>query len=163
MSKTKSNIVTCDNGHRNNHLSNRDPERYQDIVDALVDGDMSMPAIAAKWGVSKNTVQAVRHENADKIPDWRQRTEKILSETVVKMAKDIDKNHERIPAQSKALSLGILCSKLMELQGNNVSQVHKHVHIHNHAAVNDLLANLRSGNVPSSEPHQDRNTPVNKE
>ena len=162
MSKIKSNVVICDNGHRNNHLSNRDQERYQDILDALIEGDLSMPAIAVKWGVSKNTVQAVKHENADKLPDWKQRTEKILSETVVKMARDIDTNHERIPPQSKALSLGILCSKLMELQGNNTSQVHKHVHIHNHGAVSDLLANLRGGNVPSTEPHQDQIKAANK-
>ena len=162
MSQKKSNVVICDNGRRNTHLSNKDPERYKAILDALIEGDMSMPAIASKYGIAKNTVNQIKHDNADKIPDWRQRTEKILSETVVNMAKDLHANFDRIPPQSKALSLGILSSKLMELQGNNVGQVHKHVHIHNHGAVNDLLAGLRGGKDPSAESHQDRIKPVNK-
>ena len=142
------NVKIMENGRRNTHLSNRDPERYKAIVDALIEGDMSMPAIAAKYGVAKGTVNQIKHDNADKIPDWRQRTEKVLSETVVNMAKDLAANYDKIPPQSKALSLGILSSKLMELQGNNPGQVHKHVHIHNHGAVNDLLAGLRGENVP---------------
>ena len=162
MSKIKSNVVICDNGRRNTHLSNKDPERYQAILDALIEGDMSMPAIAAKYGTAKGTIQQIKHDNADKLPDWKQRTEKVLSETVVKMAKDIDENFAKIPAQSKALSLAILSSKLMEIQGQSTGQVHKHVHIHNHGAVSDLLANLRGGNVPSGEPQQDRIKAANK-
>ena len=149
MSKTKSNVVICDNGRRNTHLSNKDPEKYEAIVDALIEGDLSMPGIAAKYGVAKNTVNQIKHDNAEKIPDWRQRTEKVLSETVVKMAKDLEAKYDKIPPQSKALSLGILSSKLMELQGNSNGQVHKHVHIHNHGAVNDLLAGLRDKNTPA--------------
>jgi len=162
VSKIKSNVVICDNGRRNTHLSNKDPERYKAILDALIDGDISMPAIAAKYGVSKGTIIQIKHDNADKLPDWKQRTEKVLSETVVKMAKDIDENFAKIPAQSKALSLAILSSKLMEIQGQSTGQVHKHVHIHNHGAVSDLLAGLRGRNVPSDESHQDRIKPVNK-
>ena len=162
MSKTKSNVVICDNGRRNTHLSNKDPERYKAILDALIEGEMSMPAIAAKYGTAKGTIQQIKHDNADKLPDWKQRTERILSDTVVKMAKDIDENFAKIPAQSKALSLAILSSKLMEIQGNSTGQVHKHVHIHNHGAVSDLLAGLRGRNVPTDGIRDDQIKPVNK-
>ena len=162
MSKTASNVVICANGRRNTHLSNKDPEKYQAILDALIEGDMSMPAIAAKLGVSKGTIIQIKHDNADKLPDWKQRTEKILSDTVVKMAKDIDENFAKIPAQSKALSLAILSSKLMEIQGQSTGQVHKHVHIHNHGAVSDLLAGLRGRNVPADGIRDDQIKPVNK-
>jgi hypothetical protein len=162
VSKTKSNVVICDNGRRNTHLSNKDPERYKAILDALIEGEMSMPAIAAKYGTAKGTIQQIKHDNADKLPDWKQRTERILSDTVVKMAKDIDENFAKIPAQSKALSLAILSSKLMEIQGNSTGQVHKHVHIHNHGAVSDLLAGLRGRNVPTDGIRDDQIKPVNK-
>jgi len=155
-------VVICDNGRRNTHLSNKDPERYKAILDALIEGEMSMPAIAAKYGTAKGTIQQIKHDNADKLPDWKQRTERILSDTVVKMAKDIDENFAKIPAQSKALSLAILSSKLMEIQGNSTGQVHKHVHIHNHGAVSDLLAGLRGRNVPTDGIRDDQIKPVNK-
>ena len=162
MSKIKSNVVICKNGRRNTHLSNKDPERYKAILEALIDGEMSMPAIAAKYTVAKGTIQQIKHDNADKLPDWRQRTEKILSDTVVKMARDIDENFAKIPAQSKALSLAILSSKLMEIQGQSTGQVHKHVHIHNHGAVSDLLANLRGRNVPTDGILDDQIKAANK-
>lgn len=143
MSKIKSNVVICDNGRRNTHLSNKDPEKYQAILDALVEGEISLPAIAAKQNVAKSTIQQIRHDNADLLPDWKQRTIKSLSATVVKLAKHLEENYQRIPPQSLALSMGILSSKLTELEGRD-PQVHKHVHIHSHGAVNGLLERLRT-------------------
>ena len=131
------------NGRRKTHLSNRDPEKYQAILDALIEGDMSMPAIAAKENVAKSTIQQIRHDNANLLPDWKQRTIKSLSATVVKLAKHLEENYQRIPPQSLALSMGILSSKLTELEGRD-PQVHKHVHIHSHGAVNGLLERLRT-------------------
>ena len=142
MSKIKSNVVICDNGRRNTHLSNKDPQKYQAILDALVEGEISLPAIAAKQNVAKSTIQQIRHDNADLLPDWKQRTIKSLSATVVKLAKHLEENYQRIPPQSLALSMGILSSKVTELEGRD-PQVHKHVHIHSHGAVNSLLTRLR--------------------
>ena len=143
MSKIKSNVVICDNGRRNTHLSNKDPQKYQAILDALVEGEISLPAIAAKQNVAKSTIQQIRHDNADLLPDWKQRTIKSLSATVVKLAKHLEENYQRIPPQSLALSMGILSSKVTELEGRD-PQVHKHVHIHSHGAVNSLLERLRT-------------------
>ena len=117
MSKIKSNVVICDNGRRNTHLSNKDPQKYQAILDALVEGEISLPAIAAKQNVAKSTIQQIRHDNADLLPDWKQRTIKSLSATVVKLAKHLEENYQRIPPQSLALSMGILSSKVTELEG----------------------------------------------
>ena len=142
MSKIKSNVVICDNGRRNTHLSNKDPQKYQAILDALVEGEISLPAIAAKQNVAKSTIQQIRHDNADLLPDWKQRTIKSLSATVVKLAKHLEENYQRIPPQNLALSMGILSSKVTELEGRD-PQVHKHVHVHSHGAVNSLLTRLR--------------------
>ena len=142
MSKIKSNVVICDNGRRNTHLSNKDPQKYQAILDALVEGEISLPAISAKQNVAKSTIQQIRHDNADLLPDWKQRTIKSLSATVVKLAKHLEENYQRIPPQNLALSMGILISKVTELEGRD-TQVHKHVHIHSHGAVNSLLTRLR--------------------
>ncbi|SVD43362.1 uncharacterized protein METZ01_LOCUS396216, partial [marine metagenome] len=65
------NIVISENGRRNTHLSNRDPERYQAILDALIEGEISLPAIAAKQNVAKSTIRQIRHDNADLLPDWK--------------------------------------------------------------------------------------------
>ena len=54
----------------------------------------------------------------------------------------LEENYQRIPPQSLALSMGILSSKVTELEGRD-PQVHKHVHIHSHGAVNGLLVRLR--------------------
>ena len=143
MSKIKSNVVICDNGRRNTHLSNKDPQKYQAILDALVEGEISLPAISAKQNMAKSTLQQIRHDNADLLPDWKQRTIKSLSATVVKLAKHLEENYQRIPPQSLALSMGILSSKVTELEGRD-PQVHKHVHIHSHGAVNGLLERLRT-------------------
>ena len=143
MSKIKSNVVICDNGRRNTHLSNKDPQKYQAILDALVEGEISLPAISAKQNVAKSTIQQIRHDNADLLPDWKQRTIKSLSATVVKLAKHLEENYQRIPPQSLALSMGILSSKVTELEGRD-PQVYKHVHIHSHGAVNGLLERLRT-------------------
>ena len=143
MNKMNANIVISENGRRKTHLSNRDPQKYQAILDALIEGDVSMPAIAAKENVAKSTIQQIRHDNADLLPDWKQRTIKSLSATVVKLAKHLEENYQRIPPQNLALSMGILSSKVTELEGRD-PQVHKHVHIHSHGAVNSLLERLRT-------------------
>ena len=142
MSKMNANNVISRNGRRKTHLSNRDPQKYQAILDSLIEGEMSLPAIAAKQNVAKSTIQQIRHDNANLLPDWKQRTIRSLSATVVKLAKHLEENYQRIPPQNLALSVGILSSKVTELEGGDL-RGHKHVHIHSHGAVNGLLERLR--------------------
>jgi hypothetical protein len=75
--------------------------------------------VAAKQNVAESIIQQIRHDNADLLPDWKQRTIKSPSATVVKLAKQLEENYQRISPQNLALPMGILSSKITELEGRN--------------------------------------------
>ena len=110
-----------------NHLINRDPAKYKAIVDGLKRGK-GMVQLASDMGVAPSTVQLIREDHRDELPNWKRRTVKALSEASEGLAQSLVEGHEKIPWQSKALSLGIILTKIQEL--TNTMPTNKVTHEH---------------------------------
>lgn len=109
------------------HLINRAPAKYKAIVDGLKRGK-GLVQLASEQSVAPATVQKIREDHKDELPDWKRRTVKALSEAGEGLAQSLVEGHENIPWQSKALSLGIILTKIQEL--TNTMPTNKVTHEH---------------------------------
>jgi hypothetical protein len=92
-----------------------------------------MVQLASDLGVATSTVQLIREDHKDELPSWKRRTVKALSEAGEGIAQSLVEGHENIPWQSKALSLGIILTKIQELTNTmpTKSVMHEHTVTHN--------------------------------
>ena len=126
-----------------NHLINKDPKRYTAIVDGLKKG-RGLVQLAGEHGVAPATVQKIREDNAEIVPNWKRRTVQALSEASEGIAQSLVEGHENIPWQSKALSLGILLSKIQELTGSMPQKTVVHEHKLTHASLVDQFKSMKN-------------------
>ena len=109
------------------HLINRDPAKYKAIVQGLKRGK-GLIQLASEYGIAQATVQKIREDHKDELPNWKRRTVAALSEASEGLAQSLVEGHKNIPWQSKALSLGIILSKIQEL--TNTMPTNKVTHEH---------------------------------
>jgi hypothetical protein len=115
-----------------NHLINRAPAKYKAIVAGLKRGK-GLVQLASETSVAPATVQKIREDHKDELPSWKRRTVEALSEAGEGIAQSLVEGHENIPWQSKALSLGIILTKIQELTNTmpTKSVMHEHSVTHN--------------------------------
>ena len=105
---------------------------------------------AAKFDVSKHTVQVIREKNRDDLPQWKRRTAKRMMDLVEDLLEDLQNNYEEIKPGSKSITLGILIDKLGALNGEAGQTVeHRHLHI-DHRDVNSLLTDKNTASNPQN-------------
>ena len=105
---------------------------------------------AAKFDVSKSTVQVIREKNRDDLPQWKRRTAKRMMDLVEDLLEDLQNNYEEIKPGSKSITLGILIDKLGALNGEAGQTVeHRHLHI-DHRDVNSLLTDKNTASNPQN-------------
>ena len=125
-----------------NHLINKDPKKYKDIVKGLKEG-RGMVQLASELSVAPSTVQLIREDHKTELPNWKRRTVKALSEAAEGIAQSLVEGHENIPWQSKALSLGIILSKKSELEGSMPQQKVIHEHRLTHSSLVDKFKEMK--------------------
>ena len=120
---------------------------------------------AAKFDVSKSTVQVIREKNRDDLPQWKRRTAKRMMDLVEALLEDLQNNYEEIKPGSKSITLGILIDKLGALNGEAGQTVeHRHLHI-DHRDVNSLLSDKNTASNTTNTKEKDnqpetRHTPT---
>ena len=122
------------------HLINREPAKYKAVVDGLKRGK-GLVQLASEHGIAPATVQKIREDHKDEVPNWKRRTVQALSEAAEGIAQSLVEGHENIPWQSKALSCGILLSKVQELTNTLPQKTVLHEHQITH---NSLVDSFRS-------------------
>ena len=133
-------------GFRGTPKNKTSKDKEKQILSVLKKGK-GLVETAALTGVSRNTVQRIRYENADNLPTWRKNTIENLTRVHDKLLHNIEENLDKIPAAAKTISLGIISDKINQHSGFSAQVVeHKHLHI-DHSAVNGLLSdNKTEGN-----------------
>tara|TARA_B100000579_G_scaffold83636_1_gene65217 strand:- start:398 stop:811 length:414 start_codon:yes stop_codon:yes gene_type:complete len=126
-----------------NSLIRKEPAKYSRVLESLKDGK-GVIEIAVEQGLSKTTVQSIRERNRDILPNWKRRTAKALGDAGVALAESLVVGHENIPWSQKALSLGILLSKKVELEGRINEMMVIHEHSITHGELLDRFSKLRS-------------------
>ena len=134
-------------GNRGTPKNKTSKDKEKQILSVLKKGK-GLIETAALTGVSRNTVQRIRYENADNLPTWRKNTIENLTRVHDKLLHNIEENIDKIPAAAKTISLGIISDKINQHSGFSAQVVeHKHLHI-DHSAVNGLLSdNKTEGNT----------------
>ena len=144
-------------GFRGTPKNKTSKDKEKQILSVLKKGK-GLVETAALTGVSRNTVQRIRYENADNLPTWRKNTIENLTRVHDKLLHNIEENLDKIPAAAKTISLGIISDKINQHSGFSAQVVeHKHLHI-DHSAVNGLLSDNQSGGegAKQKETEQDR-------
>ena len=131
-------------GFRGTPKNKTSKDKEKQILSVLKKGK-GLVETAALTGVSRNTVQRIRYENADNLPTWRKNTIENLTRVHDKLLHNIEENLDKIPAAAKTISLGIISDKINQHSGFSGQVVeHKHIHIA-HSDVNSLLSDNQSG------------------
>tara|TARA_R100000152_G_C6717673_1_gene144155 strand:+ start:175 stop:642 length:468 start_codon:yes stop_codon:yes gene_type:complete len=125
-----------------NHLINKDRKKYDSIVAGLKEG-RGMVQLASEVGVAPSTVQLIREDHRDELPNWKRRTVKALSEASEAIAQSLVEGHENIPWSQKALSLGIILTKKQELEGSMPQQKVVHEHRITHDSLVDKFKQMK--------------------
>ena len=125
-----------------NHLINRDRKKYDSIVQGLKDG-RGMVKLASELQVAPSTVQLIREDHKDELPNWKRRTVKALGEAGEAIAQSLVEGHENIPWSQKALSLGIILTKKSELEGSMPQQKVIHEHRLTHSSLVDKFKEMK--------------------
>ena len=124
------------------HLINREPAKYTAIVDGLKRG-RGLIQLASEHGVAQSTVQKIREDHKDELPSWKRRTVEALSEAGEGIAQSLVEGHENIPWQSKALSLGIILTKIQELTNTMPQKSVLHEHTVTHGSLMDSFKEMK--------------------
>jgi len=130
-------------GNRGTPKNKTSKDKEKQILSVLKKGK-GLIETAALTGVSRNTVQRIRYENADSLPTWRKNTIENLTRVHDKLLHNIEENLDKIPAAAKTISLGIISDKINQHSGFSGQVIeHKHLHIA-HSDVNSLLSDNKS-------------------
>jgi hypothetical protein len=124
------------------HLINREPAKYTAIVEGLKRGQ-GLIQLASEHGIAQATVQKVREDHKDELPSWKRRTVAALSEAGEGIAQSLVEGHENIPWQSKALSLGIILTKIQELTNTMPTKSVMHEHSVTHNSLMDSFKEMK--------------------
>jgi len=131
-------------GNRGTPKNKTSKDKEKQILSVLKKGK-GLVETAALTGVSRNTVQRIRYENADNLPVWRKNTIENLTRVHDKLLHNIEENLDKIPAAAKTISLGIISDKINQHSGFSGQVIeHKHLHIA-HSDVNSLLSDNTTG------------------
>ena len=130
-------------GNRGTPKNKTSKDKEKQILSVLKKGK-GLIETAALTGVSRNTVQRIRYENADNLPTWRKNTIENLTRVHDKLLHNIEENIDKIPAAAKTISLGIISDKINQHSGFSGQVIeHKHLHIA-HSDVNSLLSDNKT-------------------
>lgn len=129
------------------NLRVRDPEKYQAVVTSLKHGN-SLTQTSVECGVSRNTVDRIKHENKEELTEWKWRNYNKLNKIVSKGLDRLESEIDQVHVNSLALQLGILLDKRSMLEGELVGKSpEKQVILH--GDFNKLLDQVKSGNLDS--------------